>query len=292
MTEGDLDRMADDVRRTRTNLGETMDELRRRLDPQTLKRQANDMMRSTDDATGLVETLKSNPIPLAMIGIGIGWLLIGGGNNGGHRGGHGYGDQIRDWADRNTRGTRSRVQRAMHRAGEAVHDVGDRASETLHNMRERVTGEHGGPSEHGPGAQTRAADLHGTAGMGVGHRPDGTHRPDGGSTMAMARSSAAGLWQVVDDYPLAAGLMGLALGAALGAAIPSTDTENAWMGEWGDEIRSRGSDYGSDLIERGSAVATAAFQGGVEAGKAEIAHEHGHGPADEPGREGGPDEGR
>ena len=111
------------------------------------------------------------------------------------------------------------------------------------------------------------------------------HGATGPSTLGRIRRSAGrsagGLWHLVDDYPLAAGLMGLALGAAVGAAIPTTETENEWVGEWGDEIRARGSDLGSDLVERGSAVAQAAIHGGVEAARAEIGH-----------HEGGPDEGR
>jgi hypothetical protein len=277
MSAEDLDRMAEDARRTRAQLGETIDALRQTLDPQTLKRQVNHMMRSNDGSTGLAETLKSNPIPLAMIGIGIGWLLVRG------TGGGGYGGQVRDWADRNTRGARSRVQHAMDRVSETAHDVSDRAAGTLQSMRDRVTGEHGTPGR--TTAAGGSAPGHGTPGHGApGHGAPG-HGATGPSTLGRIRRSAGrsagGLWHLVDDYPLAAGLMGLALGAAVGAAIPTTETENEWVGEWGDEIRARGSDLGSDLVERGSAVAQAAIHGGVEAARAEIGH-----------HEGGPDEGR
>lgn len=281
MTSADLDRMADEARRTRAHLGETLDALRGRLDPQTLKRQVNDMMRSTDGSSGLAETLKTNPIPLAMIGIGIGWLILGGMGGGG--GGSGYGGQVRDWAERNTRGARSRVQQAMDSVSETAHDVTDRATGTLQSMRDRVTGEHGAPARRpgaGPSDWTAGNPAGGLAGREA-HGPGG----GGGSTLGRIRQSAGrsagGLWQLVDDYPLAAGLMGLALGAAVGAAIPSTETENEWVGEWGDEIRARGADVGADLLERGSAVAQAAIEGGVEAARAEI------GPD-----EGGPETGR
>lgn len=285
MSAEELDRMAEDARRTRAQLGGTIDALRRRLDPQTLKRQINHMMRSTDGSTGLAETLKSNPIPLAMIGIGIGWLVLSG------TGGGGYGGQVRDWADRSTRGARSRVQHAMDMVSETAHDVGDRAAGTLQSMRDRVTGEHGAHGRSGPGGPGdgptghRGAPEHGTPGHGAPGSGEAIHGPTGSSTFGRIRRgagrSASGLWHLVDDYPLAAGLMGLALGAAIGAAIPSTETENEWVGDWGDEIRARGSDLGSDLVERGSAVAQAAIHGGVEAVRAEIGH-----------HEGGPDEGR
>jgi hypothetical protein len=288
MSAEDLDRMAEDARRTRAQLGGTIDALRRRLDPQTLKRQVNHMMRSTDGSTGLAETLKSNPIPLAMIGVGIGWLVLSGT-------GGGYGGQVRDWADRNTRGARSRVQHAMDMVSETAHDVSDRATGTLQSMRDRVTGEHGahgrsghgGPGDGAPGqgAPGHGAPGHGAPGHGAPGNEEAVHGPTGSSTLGRIRRgagrSASGLWHLVDDYPLAAGLMGLALGAAIGAAIPSTEMENEWVGDWGDEIRARGSDLGSDLVERGSAVAQAAIHGGVEAVRGEIGH-----------HEGGPDEGR
>jgi hypothetical protein len=239
------------------------------------------MMRSTDGSTGLAETLKSNPIPLAMIGIGIGWLVLSGTGGGG-----GYGGQVRDWADRNTRGARSRVQHAMDMVSETAHDVGDRAAGTLQSMRDRVTGEHGTPDRPAAGGSPAGYGQtgYGQPGYGTPGNATADHGATGASTMGRIRRgagrTAGGLWHLVDDYPLAAGLMGLALGAAVGAAIPSTETENEWVGEWGDEIRARGSDIGSDLVDRGSAVAQAAIHGGVEAARAEIGHE------------GGPDEGR
>jgi hypothetical protein len=84
-----------------------------------------------------------------------------------------------------------------------------------------------------------------------------------------ARRAQGSFWHLVDDYPLAAGLMGLALGAAIGAAIPSSRYEDEWIGGIGDEIRDRGSRYGREAIDRGEEVARAAYEAGSEAAREE-----------------------
>ena len=82
-----------DIEQTRAELSETIDAIQERLSPQHLKEQATSAVReatvgkaeeavssATDTARGagaqMLETIKQNPLPAALTGIGIGWLVM------------------------------------------------------------------------------------------------------------------------------------------------------------------------------------------------------------------------
>ncbi len=71
---------------TRLEMSETVDDLQDRLDPETLKEQARTRAKETarDAGSQFVETLRQNPVPVAIIGglfglVILGRLLSGGG---------------------------------------------------------------------------------------------------------------------------------------------------------------------------------------------------------------------
>src|SRR3954447_4290404 len=119
------------IEETRGDLSETIDEIGRRLEPGNVAREAGETVRTaatrkvddmttgiqdtwTDvrrgDASGIVDTIKSNPIPAAMVALGIGMLFMNRGSqsssrpmrwessNRGYSGYGGYGGSQR-WND-------------------------------------------------------------------------------------------------------------------------------------------------------------------------------------------------
>src|SRR3954452_4561438 len=98
-TSGDVERdpeaerIVTEIEITRVDMGATIDEIGHRLQPQTIADEARDKIREAtvgrverivDDAgqtatqTGnnLVSTIRQNPVPAALAGIGIGWLAM------------------------------------------------------------------------------------------------------------------------------------------------------------------------------------------------------------------------
>ncbi|HZH25876.1 MAG TPA: DUF3618 domain-containing protein [Azospirillaceae bacterium] len=290
MTDDSLDRRQTAIRQTRAELSETLDTIRRRLDPENIKRQAMDMMRSPDGSSvGFTQTIRSNPVPIAMIGLGLGWLVMqrtgmfGGSSGHGAGGSGGAFSKVRDWTDRQTRGTRDSVRQAMARAGDTLHSATDKASDTLQHMRDRVSG---GPSDttNTTGGYTTGTGYAATGqsggqsgpGYGAGSYGGATsagHTAQESGTFTQVRSqfgkASGSLWHLVDEYPLAAGLMGLALGAAIGTAIPSTRYEDDLLGDVGDELRNRGLEYGAEAADRTLTIAQRAAEAGVEAARSE-----------------------
>lgn len=82
-----------DIERTRQDMGSKIDRIQNRLSPENLKVQAQDAVRSFVDentesfksylsehskelGTGMARAIKRNPIPSALVGLGLGWLLV------------------------------------------------------------------------------------------------------------------------------------------------------------------------------------------------------------------------
>ena len=95
-----------DIRETRERMSQTLDGIGERLNPQVLKQQVRDEIqerkqqlkenireatigraqhmardaagRVTETRRGIADAIRENPIPAAMVGIGLGWLLYNG----------------------------------------------------------------------------------------------------------------------------------------------------------------------------------------------------------------------
>ena len=104
-------------------------------------------------------------------------------------------------------------------------------------------------------------------------RRDGSQRPspDGRSGRSHTVSNRAGkdtYNYLRTEQPLILGVLGFALGAALGAGIPPTRQEDELMGEMRDEYVQRAKEMGEEYLEQGKQMAMAAGEAAKEqAGK-------------------------
>jgi len=76
--ERNPEQIEDDIEHTRAELGETLDAIERRLSPSQLVDQATDFFFSGPGEFGnnLARQIRENPIPVALIGIGLVWLML------------------------------------------------------------------------------------------------------------------------------------------------------------------------------------------------------------------------
>ena len=106
-TDGDLEKRAaeaesespeqirEQIEHTRGDMGETIDAIQDRLNPDRLKEHVKETVREatigraeqmvgdvTDTARqtgyGILDRIRDNPVPAAMVGLGVGWLLMRG----------------------------------------------------------------------------------------------------------------------------------------------------------------------------------------------------------------------
>ncbi|MCG7599342.1 DUF3618 domain-containing protein [Halomonas sp. McH1-25] len=73
------DEIEDEIRQTRENLDDTLHELEDRLSPKYFMDSAYNQIRNggaNEFIANLGNTVKHNPIPVLLIGIGVGWLMM------------------------------------------------------------------------------------------------------------------------------------------------------------------------------------------------------------------------
>lgn len=236
--------------------------------------------RSQSQSSGsMLDSVTGNPIPLALVGIGLGWLALSS---------TGYDRRI---------ARSSTVRNARHRMGDAV----DYARETLSDAGESVRNAASSAYDSASGAVSSAYDsASGTVSGMVGGSDNGhvsdpvsgrgdlhnQRQSQGYVSRGVSRLSSmtpstdhlrhrahdisTGFWDLVEDHPIVAGAMGVALGAAIGAALPGTRYEKQWVGDYADEATERAKSIAMDALDRGTRAAQAAAQTVVESAKEDV----------------------
>ncbi|TWA83790.1 hypothetical protein FBZ85_101539 [Azospirillum brasilense] len=297
-TPRDYDAMQREIRERQARIGDTIQVLKRktaRLAPRHLMEQTMNRMHTTTGGYGeraqdryyepirnqshqrshsVGETMRSNPIPLAMIGIGLGWLALTASGYDRRIARSGAMHNVRDRAGSaaqyardtfyNAGGTvREAASHAYERASDAASHVYERASDAVDEAGDRVRGLTDQARDR---AQDMRRDMSSRVDSHIGNH-GGNH---GGASHFRAsdrlHSATGRFWEMVDDHPVVAGMMGVALGAALGASIPSSRYEDRWVGDYADEATNRAKEMALDAMDRGTRAARAA----VEAAKEEV----------------------
>ena len=269
-----------EIEETRREMAETVDAIQERLDPDRLKReveqrvdQAVERAKSdiedatigrvrnmTDTATrtaqnwrhNVVETVKSNPVPAALVGVGLGWLIMEGSNKnwgamrsrrydqygydqygydryGYDRYGYAgteYGtgaEYSRRWDDEPSRTEQLEqgYRRARHEVEDRVEEMGERIEGAAEDVRARA--------EHlRDEATEQFDDLRDEASMRA-RRLQQRARMESQQVQRNAE-------RMMNENPLAMGAAALALGVLVGWALPSTEVENRLVGEYRDDL--------------------------------------------------------
>lgn len=168
-------------------------------------------------AGNLAETVKANPVPALLTAAGLMWLYSSRNNTSGGAMSSGYG----------TTTTGTTTSSSYAGASTGMHGSSGGMREKLGNARSRVSesAHHvaGSVRERAHGAADTARRGADTARRGVARANDGFRR-------------------MLDENPMAAGAIGIAVGALLGSLIPSTRKEDEWMGETRERITGRARD--------------------------------------------------
>lgn len=238
------------------------------------------------------DMVKDNTLPLALIGVGLGWLLLSNAKD------TETFDQARSWADRQGasargryaqyrgqargayaehRGTMSRYyDQARGRVTRAMDSVRHGADELRNRAGEGMRGQSGHDTDRGYDSvadyDARGAyAAYGADDDGYDYRTSGARQGSGqgmmGGLTSRTRHAGESLWDMIDEHPLAAGLMGLALGAAVGASLPATQTEDEWFGEYRDQLAERAWHEGEGYVDKASTIAKEAARAGTEAAR-------------------------
>jgi len=254
-----------DVERTRSDIEDTVEALRDKMSLGQIVDEAGRYLRNSGGSEAmhnLAAQARANPLPLALVGVGLAWLMSGRGqpsmgysssSSGSYAG---NGSSFRDAGSRlgETAGAaKGAIAEKGRKAGEAasstMHQIGEQASQTYDRVSERASHTYG-----------RVSD---TASQGYERMSDQASR-------AQRRMS-----ELVEDEPLILAGLGLAVGAAIAAMIPATRTENRLMGDKLDEWKQEAGDMAREEWKKTKSVAKDA------ASAAEREMEKGGSPADQ-----------
>ncbi|MDB4996822.1 MAG: hypothetical protein JWM74_4254 [Myxococcaceae bacterium] len=243
----------------------------------------------TEAGTSVIGTLKANPIPTALIALGMGWLLMSRNTSsprrrlvagqrdrfgGYHAGGdielemeaEGEGDADYDTAiygfaagyDQPRRGAARGVG---ERVSEKVGEVGETVSEKMGQVGEKV-------GEVGHKVERVAHDARDKAGRLAGQAQRKATRVVGSARRRAVRVERKFEGQL-EENPLAVGALALALGAMVGLALPHTRREDAWMGERKERLLNRAQGAAGEAIRKAEEAAGSLTEkiGGEREGK-------------------------
>ena len=258
-----------DIQETRERMSDTLGEIGERLNPSHITEQVKqnvrdatigrveNMARSAADRVNetrytMMDTIRENPIPAAMVGIGLGWLFVSGRRQSPYAGerytateygyaGSPYGSDRYAGGSGGEPGTMERVR---ERAGEVGQNVKETAG-GLANRAQETVGQ----------VTSRAQDVAGTV-------------------AEQSRYQARRVEDRFYENPLAIGAVTVALGLAAGLAIPATQKEVELMGDARDQLVDRARDVAQETKDKVQHVAERAV-GEAQTTAKEAAREEG-----------------
>jgi len=268
----ETDRIEDDVNQSRHRLNETLSKLGSKLSPGQM----------LDEGLGLVQgqagkfagklgrQIRDNPLPVALIGAGIAWLIVSN-----RMSSHDMDDEEEQYHQRRYRTieearwatprmpneTDEAYEERVHSAythalglkqlaGEAAHEFKERVKRTVEGIQYAATRAGARIKRTASGTGRRIGSVYGDSREKLGAlASDAKHMAEAQAERLghAAEEARYRTERFYDESPLAAGAIALGVGALLGALTPLSSPERRTLRGVADEAVNRG----ADLAERG-----------------------------------------
>ena len=233
-----------EAEQTWADLARTLDALRDRISPGQILDRAIDYAREGEGAE-LVGNLRrqvvENPLPLGLMGIALGWLMWpGAGRN--SRLGAATG-RVSAGAERTADGLAERAAAAADSISQTSEEIGARAGAMTESMSRTANG----ISEQLGDGYAQAAGFAAEASRRAGESASSVGRG--------LRDARNNFLNACREQPLILAGLGLALGAAFGAALPRTESEDRLMGEPSQQLKDKAQEMAAEQIESAKSTA-------------------------------------
>jgi hypothetical protein len=220
-----------DISQTRQRISHDLDELGEKLNPQNVKAQIKDGVREAtigrveqmarNAGDGMMQTIRSNPIPAAMAGVGLAWLYMS----------RGSGQSGRSTTTYSSEAGRSGYSNQPYNAESYRYESGQsRLGEVAETVKEKVSG----LTEK---AQETVSGAASTGGQQVRRVED-----------------------TFFENPLAIAAAAIAAGLAVGLMAPETSAERRVLGEASSGLRDKVTEVARETTEKVSTVAQRAVE--------------------------------
>lgn len=290
------------IEETRAHMSHTIDAIQQRLSPQHLMQQAKE---SAKEATigkveemthqvshkaqnwrqSMVYTVRQNPIPSALIGIGLGWLLFG--SNDTNDDYYSYDYPTNEEVGVRTASTRyfDRAQVAAEQEGDTVSGrisghVADAGSKVKEKAADAVSAAHQKTRDTAEKVQQKAGETAAAVQQKVGETASGFHHRTAENASWASRQTRDNTRYYTDrakdhsrtmfySNPLAVGAAALAAGALVGLLVPTTQKEHELMGETRDQMLDQAQAKVNKTVEKVQHVAEETQHAAKETAKRE-----------------------
>lgn len=243
-----------DVEATRSDIDRTVEALKEKMTPRNI---ANEMMGSVRNskagrrAVRLSHQAQDNAVPLALIGAGLAWMFFNNRSSSSYET-RTYVDYDTDYAgapesgylgaeyepDNSSRtgALRQKARGFTDNAKSAIGARADRARQAAASARDSLSSTASSAAQR---ARTAASSARQQA-VHYGHRAEET------------------FMETLDREPLIIGALGVAVGAAVAASLPSTPVEDRYVGPWRDRALDEGKTRAREGMRQAKEVARAA----------------------------------
>jgi ElaB/YqjD/DUF883 family membrane-anchored ribosome-binding protein len=258
VTSEETERLHSEIEETRENMSETIDAIQERLSLSNLSEQVSekvgDVIESAEDTvydatigkvvnfmkqtrdgvkqTSMGKTIMANPLPFALIGAGSAMLIY---NSYSKKGRTSQMSRYRTKEYLPVQGEGSSTAgKLSDKAGSAYEAISDKATTAMDTISQKASDTYAGAADMASRAYDKVGEFGSSAKESYDH--------------------------YVEEKPLAVAAAALAVGAAVGFAIPSTTYEGRMMGDARDELLSKAEDTATELVDKAEEVASDAAQ--------------------------------
>ena len=238
----ELEREAEAIR---SRVADTAESLKAKLTPG----QIIDELTSVFSGSGGTEALSNlklqvqdNPLPLVLVGTGLAWLMFG-------KGVHSA-EQIRDTSQAYVYGDWRDTPSRTGEANDSASDLASTGADMLSAMADKASS-----------VAESASEMVSSVGETVRGTAKDLKRKTGDAGQVMQ----GGMQTILAQDPFVLAALGVALGTAIGAALPRTEVEDQTLGAMGDKLRTAG----AETLEAGLEQATEVAEHALDAAKEE-----------------------
>lgn len=287
----DVETLRTQIEQTRSNMSQTVDAIQAKLSPERLTAEAKQKVREAtlgkvkemaNEATSkaniwgtqMMETIKQNPLPAALVGLGLGWLLMESNRStpahyyppASYRPQEPYGYPQRYYETPVNRGGHNQEEERYAANQGYMAAASQYASDVTQNVQDRV-GEMAG--NIGATAGDMMNNLQTRAGEVTSTLQDQTQYLTQ-QAQQQAERAKRGFQETWQENPLTIAAVALAAGAAIGLILPITQQENEMMGATRDRLMQQAQDTAKETVQKVEQVAEKAYQAATDTAKAEM----------------------
>ena len=288
------DALEREIEQDRRRIEERMDAIQAKMSPGQLLDEALNYAKSSgggEYVSNLGNAMKTNPIPVALMGVGMAWLMANPGArshspsrsshdeervyplapikgsvrrigpvqiDGEYRYSH-FSDEGGSRFKALTDQTGRRAGHFMDETGKTYRGFADATGQQMHDIRDEA----GKLFDEASGwasktwARVTSSASQATSSVKSGARSMGDGATAAGESMrGYANNLNENIAKHFQDEPLIGGALAFALGAAIGAALPHTRREDEAMGEAAEGVREQLSNTATDAMHKAEEVAT------------------------------------